>query len=573
MFGSVSCSLFIIEGLMSNSTTFLICPACDYEEPFESALDACPHCGYTFLDTYYKTEDTFDWPNSLAQRTFDMWRYHELLPLRDLGGRVSLGEGGTPLVKAVNVGTMLGLSNLYIKDERQGPTGSFKDRQAALAISVMREHGIGEVVVASTGNVAIAYGAYCARAGIKLWAFLTSLVPADKMREVAIYGTEVVKVTGTYDQTKQIAASFAEARGLHLDRGLRSIAAKESMKTVAFEIAEQLGMLHKVDRQGILQSGGKWRAPDWYIQAVSGGLGPIGVMRGFSELKERGLIDSLPKLACVQSAGCDPMVQSWKANHEEPIIVNNPHTRIATLATGNPGEAYKILRGLTLEHGGLMESVTDEEAFKALHQMAKLDGFSMEPAAAVAFAGLFKMVRRGHIDSDETVVINCSGHTFPVEKQLLGEEWERSIDVTPAARQLPEEGLLAALSHIDKRVSRVLVIEDNADAARLIERVIQAHGNYEVLHAADGKSGLQMASSLLPDLIMLDLMMPDMDGFGVLDALKSDQALHDVPVIVVTAKDLTTHERELLNDRVESLLRKGSFIDEGALQDILEQLN
>src|SRR5512143_3480828 len=118
------------------------------------------------------------------------------------------------------MGTMLGYDNIWVKDERQGPTGSFKDRQASLAISSMKEAGILEAVLASTGNVAISYSAYCARAGIKLWAFLTSLVPADKMHEVALYGTEVVKITGTYDQCKTVAAQYAKQKGLFLDRGI-----------------------------------------------------------------------------------------------------------------------------------------------------------------------------------------------------------------------------------------------------------------------------------------------------------------------------------------------------------------
>ncbi len=133
-------------------------------------------------------------------------------------------------------------------------------------------------MVASTGNVAIAYAAYAARAGIKLWAFLTSQVPGEKMREVALYGAEVIKVTGTYDETKAIAARFAEEKHLFLDRGIKSIAAIESMKTMAYEIAEDLG----------------WRAPDWFIQGVSGGMGPIGVAKGFEELIQLGVLDKVP---------------------------------------------------------------------------------------------------------------------------------------------------------------------------------------------------------------------------------------------------------------------------------------
>jgi len=179
-------------------------------------LAVCPQCGENILEARYdlKALRESNWLETVKTRPPGLWRYAELLPLLDLDHIVSLGEGSTPLIKVNNLGAMLGLKNLYIKDERQGPTGSFKDRQASVAISVMVELGIHEAVVASTGNVAIAYSAYAARAGIKMWSFLTSLVPGEKMREVAIYGGEVIKVTGTYDQTKIVANRFAQSKNL-----------------------------------------------------------------------------------------------------------------------------------------------------------------------------------------------------------------------------------------------------------------------------------------------------------------------------------------------------------------------
>jgi threonine synthase len=346
------------------------CPSCLHREPLDRPWLACPACGGQWLDATYEYESLAPkWPERIAARPFSLWRYWELLPLRDESNILTIGEGGTPLLHATNLGLMLGRPNIYVKDERQGPTGSFKDRQAALAISYMKEQGITEAVVASTGNVAISYSAYSALAGIKLWAFLTSSVPADKMREVALYGSEVIKVTGTYDQTKQVAADFAQRKGLHLDRGLKSFAAKESMKTVAYEIAEQLGW--RLDGEGSSQYKGsvyppihhatlpKFRAPDWYVQAVSGGLGPVGVWKGFLELQQMGLIDRIPKLACIQASGCAPMVNSFKRNLEIAEPVRNPQTLITTVATGDPGQAYTYLRKVILEHGGLFEAVTD----------------------------------------------------------------------------------------------------------------------------------------------------------------------------------------------------------------------
>jgi threonine synthase len=355
------------------------------------------------------------WPHQIAQYGATLWRYRDLLPIQRGENIISLGEGWTPLIQAHNLGLMLGHNNIYIKDERQGPTSSFKDRQAAIAVSALKEAGIKEAVVASTGNVAIAYSAYSARAGIKLWVFVTSSVPADKMREVAIYGSEVIKVAGTYDECKQVAAKFAASKNLFLDQGIKGIAAKEAMKTLAFEVAEQLGNI-AAGADPMLPHGNRhaWQSPDWYVQAVSGGLGPVGVMKGFQEMQSLGLVDRLPKLACFQASGCAPMANSFHQGLEVAEDVLHPMTEISTLATGKPGQAYEVLRELILQYGGTIDAVSDKEAFNALHVVAKMDGLSVEPATAVAFAGLFKLIRQGVIRPDETVVNNCSGHTFPV---------------------------------------------------------------------------------------------------------------------------------------------------------------
>ena len=560
------------------------CPACQYRESWERPLLSCPECGGEWLDARYEYSALReDWPDLIAGRPFTMWRYWDLLPVYDPANILTSGEGGTPLLHATNLGMMLGRSHIYVKDERQGPTGSFKDRQASVAISVMKEQGITEAVVASTGNVAISYSAYSALAGLKLWAFLTSTVPADKMREVALYGSEVIKVTGTYDQTKQVAADFARRKGLHLDMGLKSFAAKESMKTVAFEIAEQLGWILS---EGAAGQGAQsidppisgpptplFRAPDWYIQAVSGGLGPIGVWKGFQELYEMGWIDRLPKLACVQAAGCAPMVNSFKKGLEVAEPVSNPQTLITTVATGYPGLAYTYLRQVILQHGGVFEDVSDDDAFRAMHVMAKMDGLSMEPAAGLAFAGLFKMVGAGIVKPDDVVVVNCSGHTFPVEKHLLGDVWAQSLDVSDAERAgLTEEGLLASLDRLDTRVQRIAIIEDDPDARRLLRRVLQARGEYQIFEAAGGREGLELVRQHQPDLVLLDLMMPEVDGFEVLETIRSDEELAATRIIVITAKSLTANERRRLSGQIELLLQKGSFLDDDLLEEILSTL-
>lgn len=498
---------------------------------------------------------------SLGEGRRDLWRYQALLPIAQIPPGLPMGEGGTPLLRGDNLGLLLGLHHVYIKDERRGPTASFKDRQAAVATAALREAGAGEAVIASTGNVALAYSAYCARVGIQLWAFLTSRVPGAKMHEVALYGTQVVKVTGTYDHAKALAAAFAERHGYFYDRGLASVPSVESMKTIAFEIAEQ--MADAFGRRG-------WMAPDWYLQAVSGGLGPHGVLKGFAELFEMGLIDRIPRMGIIQAEGCSPMVQAWKAGAETAVPVESPSSRIFTLSTGNPGRGYTLLRERILAaSGGAFESVSDDEAIQAMHTVARMEGLSIEPAAAVAFAGLLKLARQGVIQPEDRVVVNLSGHSMPVEEEALGEGWFRDLTPAEGKDEVPQDGLLAALSSLDRRVTReILVVDDLPEARQLLRRILHAHGEYIIREAVSGPEALRLAADHPPDLIILDLMMPDMDGFTVLDRLQQAPSTATVPVIVVTAKELTSREERSLQGRIRRLMTKGEFLSEDLLGEI-----
>ncbi|MBZ0293550.1 MAG: threonine synthase [Anaerolineae bacterium] len=554
---------------LSNQTKHieLECINCHTRVPLDKNISGCPNCGENILEARYDLSqlNVQQWLQELKRRGDRLWRYHEVLPIYDTANIVTLGEGGTPLIKSKALAASLGLKNLYIKDERQGPTGSFKDRQATVAVSALREMGVDELAVASTGNVAIAYAAYCAQAGIKLWAFFPSLAPGDKMREAALYGAEVMKITGTYDQTKELAAHFARTKGVFLDKGIKSVAAIEAMKTMAYEIAEQLGQQ--------MDGGEHWRTPDWFLQGVSGGMGPIGVGKGFREMYDFGLVDKMPSMGLVQSTGCAPMVEAFDRGQRIATPIDTPQTIIATLATGNPGRAYELLYDYVQEYGGSFVSATDEEAFNAIRILARQDGISVEPATGVTFAGLFKMVREGIIKPDDVVVVNCSGHTMPVETQILGDQWQRQVDLSQQSQTpvMPEEGLLSALDQMDKLVRRIVVVEDNPDAARLMSRILRAKGNFDVHIATDGAKGIEIIREIRPDLVITDLMMPDVDGFTVIDTMKSDENMSHIPIIVVTAKELTAKERARLSGEI-TLLQKGSFLDQDFVRELVEAL-
>jgi threonine synthase len=303
-------------------------------------------------------------------------------------------------------------------------------------------------------------------------------------------------------------------------------------------------------------------------------MGPLGVSKGFRELKQMGFVDKLPAIAAIQAEGCAPMVHSWKQGLTTPIIITSPETYIETLATGDPGRTYKLLKQEVDETNGCFESVSDEEAFRAMHVVAKMEGLSVEPAAAVAFAGLFKLIRNGVIKPTDTVIINCTGHTMPAEQWLLGDNWSRDIEL-PTHEDIPQQdGLLAALNRVaPDRFPRIAIADDSADARRLIRRILQSQGDFTIFEAEDGKAVISLIEQEQPDLVILDLMMPEMDGFEVIDVLKRNPETANIPVIVASAKELTIKEKGRLEGQIQSLMQKGDFLNDEFLNEVRSLLD
>jgi threonine synthase len=264
------------------------------------------------------------------------------------------------------------------------------------------------------------------------------------------------------------------------------------------------------------------------------------------------------------------MVQAWKQDMDDASTVSNPQTHIETLATGTPGRSYNLLRKNMKAHKGLFESISDEEAFRAMHVLAKMEGISAEPAGAVGFAGMFKLIRAGVIKPTDTIVVNCTGHTMPAEPLVLGSGWARNVVLPQEEESTQEqEGLLAALSRVaPDRFPRVAIVDDTPEARLLVRRILQSQGDYTLFEATNGKEGLELINRSHPDLIILDLMMPEMDGFAVLDALKANPDTAHIPVIVSTAKELTPEEKNRLKGQIQILLQKGDFMSDEFIEEV-----
>lgn len=384
------------------------CIKCGTEYPSDKILSFCEKCGSS-LDYVLDHDVIADMVSKdlLARRVFNMWRYKEFLPVVDESKIVSIGEGGTPLIRSEKLAEELGLKFLYLKLDCCNPTGSFKDRGASAAISRALELGVKTIVGYSTGNAGVAQAAYAARAGLKSIIFVHKTASLGKLVQAMLHGSLVVRVDGTFEDAANLAKQCSKEFGWMFNGGVINPARHHGKKTIAYEICEQLN----------------WNVPDMYIQSVGVGTAAIGAYKGFKEFYDLGWINEIPRIVCVQAEGCAPMVDAFKNNREEVVPVKDPKTVASAIAVGNPA-GWPLLRKAVLETNGIVDSVSDDEILEAEKLLAKLEGIFAEPAAAAPIALLKNLRENGEIDKDTRVVCMISGHGLKALKtvtELVGE--------------------------------------------------------------------------------------------------------------------------------------------------------
>jgi len=302
-----------------------------------------------------------------------------------------MGEGGSPLLRALRLGNTVGCEDLWLKDESRNPTGSFKDRGTAVAVAVLSAAGIESIGTVSTGNMARSVAAYAARAGLRAKVWVGATTPAEKLAPIAVHGADLVRIDAPYGQIYETSLIWGAENGVvfvNSDSALRV----EGQKTIAYEIAEQ-----SVEQPF-----------DWFLVPTSSGGNFSAIGKGFSEVVEWGLVERSPRLVAVQAEGCSPIASAWENGMDVPMEVGSARTVAGAISNPTPPSGARALRWAR-ETGGLAVKVTDDEILRAQVEIATSTGRFVQPAAAAGLAGLQQLIRSGTIGPEDRVGILLTG--------------------------------------------------------------------------------------------------------------------------------------------------------------------
>jgi threonine synthase len=333
---------------------------------------------------------------SLKARQWNMWRYREVLPVRNAERILFLGEGGTPLHCTPRLGKQTGFPNLMIKDESVNPTGSFKARGLAAAVNAAFERGATRFAIPSAGNAAGAMSAYVAAGGGESFVFMPADTPSAFVIECRSFGAHVELVDGLISDCGKIVASRKEQEGWFDVSTLKEPYRLEGKKTLGYEIAEQLG----------------FELPDVILYPTGGGTGLIGMWKAFDEMEQLGWIGSRrPRMVTVQAAGCAPMVRAFEEGTEHARFWEGAHTSASGLRVPGAVGDFLILKAVR-DSGGTAIAVTDEAMIEASHRMAAHTGIFPAPEGGAVLAALMQMKEKGQVDSNERIVLFNTGSGY-----------------------------------------------------------------------------------------------------------------------------------------------------------------
>ena len=379
----------------------------------------CPKCGGLLEVEFTREELRRNLRRHPLRGNLRVWRYRAFLPVLDDSKIVSMGEGGTPLVRCGRLARELGVEELYIKFEGANPTGSFKDRGMTVGVTKALEFGVRTVACASTGNTSASLAAYAARAGLRCLVLLPrAKVALGKLVQTVFHGAQVISVRGNFDRALEIIRQLCEERkDIYLLNSINPFR-PQGQKTIGFEIAEQLG-----------------RVPDRVIVPMGNCANIWAIYKGFLEFRMAGLTKSIPRMTGIQAEGAKPIVDAFKRNLDRFIPVKKPETIATAIRIGNPVNGPKALRAIRAS-GGTAEAVSDAEIIEAQKMVARLEGIGIEPASAASVAGLRKLLEAEEINRDEVIVCVATGHVLKDPEEAVRIS-EKPVEV-PATKRAVE---------------------------------------------------------------------------------------------------------------------------------------
>lgn len=377
-----------------SSLTHLECTACHQRFDADQLLGVCPACGRVLYARYDLNAAAATLTrDSLRGRRADMWRYHEVLPVRDPFNVLSLGEGMTPLLDAPRLARRYGLRSLLLKDEGKNPTGTFKARGLCAAVSRSRELGVRAISMPTAGNAGAALAAYAARGGLDAYTVMPQDTPAINQAECAIYGARAYSISGLINDAGRVLRGLGQQRGWFDMSTMREPYRVEGKKTMGYEIAEARD----------------WDLPDVIVYPAGGGTGLVGIWKAFEEMEALGWIgERRPRMVAVQAAGCAPIVRAYLEgkSHAEPF--ENAHTVASGLRVPVAIGDYLMLEAVR-DSGGTALSVTDDEMLAAMREMATTEGVFAAPEAAATLAALPKLLDCGAVTPKDSVLLLLTG--------------------------------------------------------------------------------------------------------------------------------------------------------------------
>ncbi len=379
---------------MKSYLTELECTYCHETYSADEPHRTCDECGKVLYPRYDLDAARVALDRSaLKERPANMWRYFEVMPIRDEANVITLGEGYTPIFKAERLGREFNCSDLYIKDEGLNPTASFKARGLSAAVSKAKELGLTRLTMPSAGNAAGAMTAYAAKGGIEAYVFMPQDVPDSNRKEVSITGGRLNLIDGLISDAGRVSRQKAQEEGLFDISTLQEPYRVEGKKTMGYEIAEQMG----------------WTLPDAIMYPTGGGTGIVGMWKAFEEMERMSWIDGKrPKMFCVQSDGCAPMVRAFHEGTEFAEPWENAHTLAPGIRVPGAIGDYMILRALRESGGGAL-TVTDDEILHYMKLVASLEGMFICPEGAATAAALNKLLADGTLSPDERILLLNTG--------------------------------------------------------------------------------------------------------------------------------------------------------------------